>query len=182
MKMTNHQKIEVMRALEAAPLADIETSLVGVEVVLELALQVTHDDFLRWEDEGAVLGYGDELALDTLEVAAMPTEWRLAYVARLLRTLALDLGIGTEFSGKLGERRNDADALAPLLRRLCAIATSLPQQDVTSLAEGLLWSRRLRDRVPSTRRGWYLQRAQHQAEATLAAIRDLVEASQGRDA
>jgi hypothetical protein len=116
-----------IRALQSlvgqTPFADIANALVGVEIVLGLATEATREAFWLWEEQADAAGYADEFALDSAQIEAMSDEWRLAYIARLLRTVALDVGIGTEFGGLVGARRNDPGTLAPLLRNLLEIAS-----------------------------------------------------------
>jgi hypothetical protein len=93
----------------------------GMEEALRLALEATSGDFYRWEEEiGPPLearGY-DEFSLPEAFLQAMRTEEKLAYVARLLRSLALQYGVSAyqpqsprrpppaERSGCVGRRRN----------------------------------------------------------------------------
>jgi hypothetical protein len=58
------------------------------------ALDATAAEFPLWEAEGEER-YVDEFGVSGEDVAEMTTEWRLAYVGRLVRTLALCYGVST---------------------------------------------------------------------------------------
>ena len=83
-----------------------------------LAMQATAGDFERWELHGEDMGFVDEFSLTPDEVADVPDEWKLAYAARLLRTLALMFGVGTEFGDRVLVAEHDLHSSAGLLRGL----------------------------------------------------------------
>jgi hypothetical protein len=98
MRLNSIKRQRVIEAVEAAPWGDIAASSETVDHGLRRALDATALDFQRWEQEGIVRGERDEFSLERAEVEAMSTEQRLAYVARLLRSIALSFGTETEFS------------------------------------------------------------------------------------
>ena len=89
--------------------ADVLAAIDTVDEALRLALEATTEGFSLWQIEGAgETNFGDEFSLSPSQVAALTAEWRLAYVGRLLRTIAVSYGLQTEFGGgTLGEPRND---------------------------------------------------------------------------
>ena len=84
-------------------------------------MQATREDFRRWEHDAESFGFADEFSLTPETVAELSPEWRLAYAARLLRSLALSYGMSTEFdlpaSSLLGSE-NSEGTLAALVRGL----------------------------------------------------------------
>jgi hypothetical protein len=103
---------------------DMDYAIRGLEICLRRALEATFEDFLRWENDLGPSyeedGY-DEFTLPRQVIEDMPLEGKLAYIARLLRSLALDYGVGNDFSavrrgGLVGEA--DETSLAALLRGL----------------------------------------------------------------
>ena len=180
MRLDSGQRAALARVIEATPWGDIEHAILGIEIVLCLAMQATSEDFRLWEAEAEAAGYTDEFSVSNEDVAHMPIRWRLAYVARLLRTIALDFGVGTEFSGLIGARRDDPDTLAPLLRSLCEIVTDPSKRDdVLPAVDDLARSLHDLSTAGERRRGWYLLQAERQVEAILAEIGQLAEAHRG---
>lgn len=117
------QQAEMTEVVLNTPWGDIAPALDQVEDALWLGMEATVDAFWLWEEQAESAGYGDEFSIGAAELDEMPDEWRLAYVARLLRTMAMAIGVSTEFSGQLGMRLNDRDAIAPLIRRMDRVAT-----------------------------------------------------------
>jgi hypothetical protein len=79
---------------------DMDYAIRDVETVLGLAMEATRAEFLRWEHELGPLfeaeGY-DEFSVPATQVEEMSDGDKLAYVARLLRTLALSYGVDAGF-------------------------------------------------------------------------------------
>lgn len=107
-------RARALEVLEEPAWGDLSGQCDTVEAALRRALAATVDDFERWEFEGLEHGFDNEFALSAEEVAKLPAEWHAAYVARLLRTIALCYGIETEF-GKAG---GNVGTPADLLRNL----------------------------------------------------------------
>lgn len=124
MSAGSSQLLALARLLGLTPWADIFNALLGVEIVLGLLLEATHHDFLVWQAEADAAGYPNEFDISEAELARMPDRLRRGYIARLIRNVALDFGVATEYSGQLGARRNDDGSLAPLLHTLCEIAAA----------------------------------------------------------
>ena len=107
-------RARVISELKAVAWGDVESTTDALERALELALQATIDDFLRWENEGLRRGLDDEFGLSPDDVAQLSPEWKAAYVARLLRTIALMYGVETEFGAAGGTRGSPADIIRNL--------------------------------------------------------------------
>jgi hypothetical protein len=106
--------------LEELPWGDVDAHIGGFENALTRALFATAPDFPLWEHWGESR-YVDEFSVSTERLAQMSEAWRLAYVGRLLRTMALFYGLATEFSGTpLGVRTNDRESLGSVLRGVSA--------------------------------------------------------------
>jgi hypothetical protein len=79
----------------------MDEAIRDVEETLDRALAATAGKFSLWEAEGEDR-YADEFSLTGEDVAEMSLEWRLAYVGRLVRTLALRYGVSTRVFHKNG--------------------------------------------------------------------------------
>jgi hypothetical protein len=117
------QQAHALALLEQMTWGDMDGYIRGMEEALRLALEATSGDFYRWEEEiGPPLetqGY-DEFSLPEAVLQAMPVEEKLAYVARLLRSLALQYGVSAEFGGARTGLVGEASRVSPaaLLRGL----------------------------------------------------------------
>ena len=79
---------------------DVDGNIVSLEAALERALEATRTDFMLWDLDGEGEDrWGDEYSVSPDDVAQMDMRWRLAYVARLVRSVALCYGVSPgEFS------------------------------------------------------------------------------------
>lgn len=113
-------KEELIAVLQDLPWGDVQGQLSVLDHALRLGLQATGQDFLLWESKAQEeLGVDDEFSLKPDDIQMLSEEWILAYVARLLRTVALMYGIRTEFSpGLLGARQLDGPGSGAIVRRL----------------------------------------------------------------
>jgi hypothetical protein len=85
---TGQARIEALAAIERNPWGDVAQAVRGVDQGLLLAMEATTTAFLLWQvDDAGEQQFGDEFALTPQQVDDLDPEWRLAYVARLLRTL-----------------------------------------------------------------------------------------------
>lgn len=117
------QQAEALVLLERMAWGDMDNAIRGLEICLRLALEATGEDFLRWENDlGPAFeddGYS-EFTLPREVIRDMPLDEKLAYVARLLRSLALSYGVSFEVGrarpGAVGEA--DETSPAALLRGL----------------------------------------------------------------
>jgi hypothetical protein len=112
----SNQRAEVLVLVERLPWADIDCAIRGMEVALRLALEATTDDFWRWEDEiGPDLeAYGyDEFTVPAERIEHMSADEKFAYIARLLRTLAISYGVSAEFGGAQTGLVGEADESSP---------------------------------------------------------------------
>jgi hypothetical protein len=118
------QRDEACALLESMAWGDMDTAIRDLEIALRLAMEATRDDFLRWEhDLGPAFeaeGYEEFSVPPAAQVAEMPDQEKLAYVARLLRTLALSYGVSAEFGGARTGLVGEASRTSPatLLRGL----------------------------------------------------------------
>lgn len=91
---SREKKTQAFALIESIPWGDLELGIQGFEQALQLALEATTGCFLLWEAEGEER-YDDEFSLAPEQVAELDDEWRLAYVARLLVSMAFSYGVGT---------------------------------------------------------------------------------------
>jgi hypothetical protein len=114
------QQTEALALLEEMAWGDY---LRNMEGALRLALEATTDDFYGWEEElGPAMeadGY-DEFSVPPARLEELSLEEKVAYVARLLRTLALAYGVSAEFGVGQGGLVGQAHQTSPasLLRGL----------------------------------------------------------------
>jgi hypothetical protein len=162
----------VAELLAGTPWADISNAAMSVEIVLALLLRVTAGDFATWEEAAENAGYENEYDVTDADLSAMPGALRRGYVARLIRNVALDFGVGTEYGGDVGVRRGDRDSLAFLVRRFCDIAAEESPEE--RLIARVNETQAAIDRLPDAsarRRGWYVANAELAIESLLIAIR-----------
>jgi hypothetical protein len=172
MRLSDGQSKHILERVTQTPWADIAGAVETVETGLGLVIDATRDDFKRWEDGASAEGYDDEFSIDAATVQAMPPEWKLAYVARLARSVALSFGVDTEFSASAEDPVHGRDEIAPLLHHLYGIVSEDPDSlaaTVDRLSETLS---RLSD-APAERRGWYLTRVERDAEEVGSAAANL---------
>jgi hypothetical protein len=157
--MTDEHETRLLEVITELPWADFDGAICGMEECLRLALEATRDAFLNWDLVARVNDFADEFSLSLGDVEDLLPEERLAYVARLLRSLALNYGVSTEF-GK-GPLVGEADAYTPagILRGLNDISWTPMTTERASLASRVgnrhLLMRRVRDvRVSASIRLW----------------------------
>jgi hypothetical protein len=105
--MNDEQQARVLDLVTGLPWDDFDQAICVMELTLRLALEATREAFLTWEDAAADSDFEDEFSLTPSQVQELSPDWRLAYVARLLRSLALSYGVSAEFGGGalVGETR-----------------------------------------------------------------------------
>jgi hypothetical protein len=124
-QFSDEQRERASALIESMAWGDLDGSITDMEAALRLAMEATRGDFQRWEQHAESFGFADEFSLTPESVAELSPEWRLAYVARLLRTIALSYGVNTEFGLPASSLLGFADSeetLAALLRGLNDIA------------------------------------------------------------
>jgi hypothetical protein len=99
MQLNPHQRQEALALIEQIPWGDMDGAIRTIEESLDRALAATAGEFPLWEAEGEER-YVDEFTASGEDVDEMSLEWRLAYVGRLVRSLALLYGVST---GDFGE-------------------------------------------------------------------------------
>ncbi len=116
-ELTPEQRRQAIALLKRLPWGDVEAQIRDFEDALGRALDATSEEFLRWEEHADGLGFHDEFALSSDDVSDLAPEWKLAYVGRLLRSLALAYGVSVqEFGGKPSMLIEDPDSVAGLVR------------------------------------------------------------------
>jgi hypothetical protein len=90
-----------------------------IDEALAIAMRATRDDFIAWEENAENAGFIDEFSID--DVSVLAPEWRHALVARLIRSIAMAYGVGTDYAeDRIGHIANDADAASTPLRAILA--------------------------------------------------------------
>ena len=119
-------RVQALAAIESRAWDDVSQAVKTTDRGLLLAMEATTGAFLLWQaDDAGEQLFGDEFTLTAQQVADLDPEWRLAYVARLIRTLALCWGVATEFSSSaLGALDEASSRPGSLMRNLTAIAGS----------------------------------------------------------
>ena len=114
----NTQEERALDLLAELPWADVDAAIRGMEECLRLALEATGESFRMREEGAEENGFGDEFSLTQTLLDEPSPEWPLAYVARLLRSLALNYGVSAEFGGGPLVREAAAATPAAILREL----------------------------------------------------------------
>jgi hypothetical protein len=95
------QQEAALIVIEQRAWGDMDNAIRDTETALRLAMDATRAEFLRWEEElGPEFereGIGDEFLVPAERVEEMSDGDKLAYVARLLRTLAISYGVDPGF-------------------------------------------------------------------------------------
>jgi hypothetical protein len=90
---------------------DLGPAIHDVELCLQRALKATTRDLRNWEYGDFEQRFGDEFSLSDAQVVELSDEERFAYVARLVRSLALRYGLGLD--GALGGLTGEAYPHSP---------------------------------------------------------------------
>lgn len=117
MQFDANQRAEALELIEKLPWGDMDMSIRTLEEALRLAMEATRDEFALWEQDAEAMD-PDEFALEPATIAGLSPEQRLAYVARLLRSLAMAHGVSTDFAGGALVFDEDRNTPAGLLRGL----------------------------------------------------------------
>jgi hypothetical protein len=129
------QQLRASELIESMTWGDMDIAILVIYRSLLLALEATSSDFARWERDSESMGHYDEFSLTPDEVVALSDEWKLAYVARLLRSLALMFGVGTEFGNQVLVAEHEPLSPAGLLCGLNDIAC-MPLTDTSPPDDG----------------------------------------------
>ena len=118
--------LEALAAIERNPWGDVAPAVEGIDQGLLLAMEATTTAFHLWQaDDAGEQRFGDEFELTPQQVDDLDPEWRLAYVARLIRTIVQCWGVATEFSSSaLGTPDEETSCPGSLMRKLIAITGS----------------------------------------------------------
>jgi len=96
-RLGEEQQSAALDLLGALPWGDLRCGMDTLEQAVRLGLAEPQTEFALWMEEGEIR-FGDEFDLTPAELESLTEEWRMAYVARLLRTIALMIGMPTEFA------------------------------------------------------------------------------------
>jgi hypothetical protein len=91
MQLSREQQDEALELIESLAWGDLDHSIRDQELALRLALEATRDSFDDWLIAGG--DSVDEFSIPTRVLNTLSHRERLAYVARLLRTIALHYGV-----------------------------------------------------------------------------------------
>ena len=117
MNLRQEQRERALRIISETPWDETHEALSVIDEALAIAMRATRDDFIRWEQQHDAVGLRDEFSIN--DASALPPEWRCALVARLLRTIAMAYGAGTDYrEDAIGQVSLDSDAAATHLRKL----------------------------------------------------------------
>jgi len=94
MQLTPDQQQHVLGIVSENPWGDTAGSLALIDEALAIAMLATRDEFIYWEQRADANGFVDEFSIN--DVSALSPEWRHALVARLLRSIAMAYGVGTD--------------------------------------------------------------------------------------
>lgn len=126
MWLNDKQQAHVLALVDGMAWGDLGPAVTTLERELRLMLEATRDWFPLWMSEGEDR-FGDEFSLTPAQVTVLSGEWRLAYVARLLVSMALTYGVSTGiWDGKPPVRYAERNSLAELLQGLNSIVHSVP--------------------------------------------------------
>jgi hypothetical protein len=94
------------------PWGDLSAAILGVKDSLKLLMLLTSGEFLRWERDLADT-YPSEYELPVEHAQSLPIEERFAHVARLIRSLAMDYGLRTDYALPPEEIREKIGEISP---------------------------------------------------------------------
>jgi hypothetical protein len=137
------QQQAALVVIERMVWGDMDDAIRDLEICLRRALEATSADFRTWQDGDFEERFGDEFSLSDAQVEELSSEDRLAYVARLLRSLALHYGVSAEFGdgrdGLVGQAQPNSPAA--LLRGLDPTTAGhrSPSATMSRTAPARLW-------------------------------------------
>lgn len=139
MHLTRDQQQHVLEIVSKNPWGDTAGMLAVIDEALAIAMRATRDEFIHWEQRADANGFVDEFSID--DVSALSPEWRHALVARLLRSIAMAYGVGTDLGrDKIGQVDPDWGAATPLRDLLTATAgAEQAAQDTSTAADIGSW-------------------------------------------
>jgi hypothetical protein len=112
------QERAVLELLEATPWERIERALSTIDESLSAAMRMTAEEYRFWQDKIAA----GPTELDHVALADLPDEWRLAFVAAVLRNACMAYGLTTDIAGgPIGMPCPELHHAATPLRRLLQI-------------------------------------------------------------
>jgi hypothetical protein len=126
------QQERVIDLVAELPWGDVDGAICCLEEALRLALEATDHAFPHWETLAEDIGEEDEFSLTPEQVRDLSPQQRLAYLARLLRTLALTYGVNAGFGDGTHIGQEQPYTPAAILRGLNDISWTpcTPERDV----------------------------------------------------
>lgn len=110
-----------LELLEQMPWGDIEMNISDTKDALRRLVGATSAVADRWDEE-FFDSYGDEFSVPDETVTAMTETELLAYIARLVRSLALAYGVDAGLSNRQLRQTDNPDSPAALLQGLTNLA------------------------------------------------------------
>jgi hypothetical protein len=116
-QLSDDQHRRVSDAIESVAWGDIDGEIRSLEDAMRRAVEATRADADRWdaELEGR---YVDEFSVDPSDVEDMDPAVRLAYVGRLVRSLALVWGVSGGYLGREAVGEASPGSLGHMVRTL----------------------------------------------------------------
>jgi hypothetical protein len=87
--------VQLVELVEKVPWADVEGAVSTLDEALRLARDATREPLAVWQAAGEQR-FGDEFSVAPSQFHNLSDAWRLAYVARLVETIALMHGLRSE--------------------------------------------------------------------------------------
>lgn len=116
-QFSDDQRRRVAEAIESVAWGDTDRDIRCFEDVMRRAVEATRADADRWDAE-LEDRYVDEFSVDPSDVADMDPGVRLAYVGRLVRTLALAWGVSAGYRGREAVGEASPRSLGHMVRTL----------------------------------------------------------------
>ena len=101
-RVRSDEQIRRLLALLDLPWGDLHPAIEFVAYTLSYLMKLTPEEFLVWEADPEA-DYDSEFDAPVDEARARPPDWRLAHIARLIRSLAMVYGIETDYRRPLSE-------------------------------------------------------------------------------
>jgi hypothetical protein len=128
MNLTQDQEKQVLQIVRETPWGDVEGALETIDEGLSIAMRASQEEFLHWEENADRAGFPDEFSI--VDIADLSPEWRHALIARLLRSIAMAYGVGTDYArDAIGEVNLDRTAAVTPVRELLAAIARGSHQD-----------------------------------------------------
>lgn len=108
----------ILKVIDETPWGDIEVALRVIDEALTVAMNASRNGLHYWENNIDDSPWNDEFSVK--DPSGLTPEWRIALLARLLRTIAMAYGLRTDYDDQIGMVILDDDAAATPLRQIIA--------------------------------------------------------------